>query len=291
MSDLERRGAVLVTGASSGIGRDCALTLDRLGFRVFAGVRKEADGEALRRDASDRLRPILLDLTRPDAIARAVAEIDGEVGGEGLLGLVNNAGVVASSSLEFLPLGELRGQFEVNLFGPIALTQALLPLLRRGRGRIVYMGSISGRNYLPFTGGYCASKSALEAFTDALRMELRPWGIEVSIVEPSHVSTPFWQKSVLADEALLEAAPAEARALYGAALARVRDYAAATARHGSPVSWVTAAVVHALTARRPRTRYLVGWHAHLRAFITILPDRLRDWLIMRSIGLLGVGRS
>src|SRR6266568_4897165 len=223
-------GSVVVTGASTGIGEACALRLDRRGFRVFAGVRREVDGGALKQKASSRLTPILLDVTDASSIKSAAAAVVAALGEEGLSGLVNNAGIAIAGPLEFLPIDELRRQFEVNVIGQIAVTQAFLPLLRKGHGRIVNMGSIAGKSALPFTGPYCASKFALEALTDSLR----------NIV--SNIRKTALNNDVSAD-----------------VVARV--------------------VEHALTANRPRTRYLVGTAALLRVLLGILPDRTRDRLI------------
>ena len=175
--------SVVVTGASSGIGEACALRLDKLGFRVFAGVRREADSEALKRKASDRLIPIFLDITEASSIAAAVDVVAAAVGEAGLSGLVNNAGVVIAGPLEFLPLDQICKQFEVNVIGQITVTQAFLPLVRQGHGRLVNIGSLAGRVAMPFIGAYSASKFAMEALTDALRVELRPWKIRVSLIE------------------------------------------------------------------------------------------------------------
>ena len=177
-----RTGAVVVTGASSGIGRACALHLAALGLQVFAGVRRAEDGAALQAASSARLTPMLLDVADETSIRAATDTITAAVGEAGLAGLVNNAGIGVAGPLEFLPLAEFRTQLEVNVTGQLAVTQALLPLLRQGRGRIVNMGSIGGRIAAPFVGPYSASKFALEALTDALRMELRPWGLHVAIV-------------------------------------------------------------------------------------------------------------
>src|SRR5258708_33287478 len=182
--------SVVATGASTGIGEACALRLDRRGFHVFAGVRREVDGGALKQKASGRLTPILLDVTDASSIKSAAAAVAASLDEEGLSGLVNNAGIAIAGPLEFLPIDELRRQFEVNVIGQIAVTQAFLPLLRKGHGRIVNMGSISGRLAFPLLGPYAASKFALRALTTALRMELRPWGIPVSIIEPSGIATP-----------------------------------------------------------------------------------------------------
>jgi NAD(P)-dependent dehydrogenase (short-subunit alcohol dehydrogenase family) len=274
--------AVVITGASTGIGAACALHLDRLGFRVFAGVRKPADGEALQRQASDQLTPILIDVTDAASIAAAADTVAAAVGEAGLAGLVNNAGIGVVGPLEFLPIAELRRQLEINVIGQVAVTQAFLPLLRQGRGRIINMGSISGRVAMPFIGPYAASKFALEALSDSLRVELRPWGIEVSIIEPGPITTPIWEKSrALADE-LIQNLPQRGHDLYGEAIGIARKTIINSGQAGIPPDKVAHVVAHALTARRPKTRYLVGrglWFAVL--FAKFVPDRLRDWLITR----------
>jgi NAD(P)-dependent dehydrogenase (short-subunit alcohol dehydrogenase family) len=279
-------GAVLVTGASTGIGAACALGLDRLGMRVFAGVRRATDGAALQRQASPLLTAVAIDVTDANSIAGAARTIGAVVGSRGLAGLVNNAGIVVPGPLEFLPLTDLRRQLEVNVIGQIAVTQAMLPLLRAARGRIVNMGSIGGRMATPFVGAYAASKFALEALTDALRVEVRPWRIGVSIIEPGAIATPIWQKSAREGERLREAMPAEATRLYGQALEALRKGAARSERDAIPPEAVVAAVVHALTAPRPRTRYVIGRRAKLQAVIARwVPDRARDRLLTRVLRL------
>jgi NAD(P)-dependent dehydrogenase (short-subunit alcohol dehydrogenase family) len=201
---------------------------------------------------------------------------------------VNNAGTAVGGPLEFLPLSEIRKQFDVNVFGQIAVTQAFLPLLRKARGRIVNMGSIAGRAAFPFIGPYSASKYALEAFTDALRIELLPWGISVSVIEPGDVATPIWKKSLAAAQRTLQSLPSQAVDLYGPSLEAVTRAAEKAAAAGIDPGHVARAVAHALTAENPKTRYLVGSGARLRAFLKkILPDRLFDRLIIRAIGLPG----
>lgn len=280
--------AVLVTGASTGIGEACALRLDKLGLRVFAGVRKEADGERLQQKASDRLSPVLLDVTDGASIASAAETVGAAVGDAGLAGLVNNAGISVAGPLEFLPLDDLRRQLEVNVIGQIAVTQAFLPLLRRGDGRIVNIGSSSGRMATPFMGPYCASKFAMEALTDSLRIELRPWGIPVSIVEPGNIATPIWEKSLAEADEAEKKLPQRARDLYEPAIAAIREAAVKFAQAGSPADEVAKRVAHALTAKRPKTRYLVGRNALVEATLAkLVPDRVRDGLIARQLGLPG----
>jgi NAD(P)-dependent dehydrogenase (short-subunit alcohol dehydrogenase family) len=271
-------GGVVITGASSGIGEACALRLDELGYRVFAGVRRAEDAERLAQATSERLEPVILDVTDPEAIQAAARRVAEALGTEPLVGLINNAGIAVGGPLEFVPLAELRKQLEVNVVGPVALAQAFLPLLRRGSGRIVQMGSVSGRFASPFLGPYSASKFALEALSDALRVELRPWGIHVSIIEPGVIATPIWKKSLAAaDETMTEMPPA-LEELYGEMLGAVRGEVEGL--HGIPAARVADAVVHALTAARPRPRYhVVGPSARLRLALAYLPTRLRDWIV------------
>src|SRR5678809_1638486 len=215
--------AVVVTGASTGIGAACALDCVGRGMTVFAGVRDPRAGEALAAKGGPLLIPITLDVTDGPSIARSLEVVQQVVGEGGLGGLVNNAGIAVGSPLEVISLTLLRKQLEVNVIGQIAVTQAFLPLLRRGHGRIVNMGSIAGRGTIPLLGPYSASKYALEALTDALRMELQPWGIQVSIIEPGAIATPIWEKSGMMAGELEAAATEEAMALYGEAVARIRE--------------------------------------------------------------------
>jgi NAD(P)-dependent dehydrogenase (short-subunit alcohol dehydrogenase family) len=272
--------AIVVTGASTGIGAACALDCAGRGMTVFAGVRDHRAGEALASKGGKALIPITLDVTDEPSIARSVEMVRRFVGDGGLAGLVNNAGIVVGSPLEVIPLSQLRTQLEVNVIGQIAVTQAFLPLLRQGRGRIVNMGSIAGRGTIPLLGPYSASKYALEALTDALRMELQPWGIHVSIIEPGAIATPIWEKSAKKAEDLEASASEEAKALYGEAVSRIRDAVAQAAQRAIAPEAVVRAVHHALTASHPRTRYLVGTDAKLRAWmVKWLPDRVQDRLL------------
>ena len=283
---MDSLGAVVVTGASTGIGEACAFRLDRLGFRVFAGVRREADGSALKRKASERLVPVLIDVTDAASIATAARTVGAAVGGAGLSGLVNNAGIVVVGPLEFLPVSELRRQLEVNVIGQIAVIQAFFPLLRKGHGRIVNMGSLSGKWATPFLGPYSASKFAMEALTDSLRMELRPWGIWVSIIEPGNVATPIWEKTKVVGAAIEAKLPQQAHALYRPDFAAVHKAADKLTGAGIPADVVARAVTHALTSKRPKSRYVVGRDARIRVTLArLLPDRMRDALTVRLVGL------
>jgi NAD(P)-dependent dehydrogenase (short-subunit alcohol dehydrogenase family) len=280
MSDRSSSMTIVVTGASTGIGAACVLDCAGRGMTVFAGVRDPRAGETLTAKGGPSIIPITLDVTDEPSITRSVEVVQRVVGSAGLGGLVNNAGIVIGSPLEVIPLSQLRKQLEVNVIGQIAVTQAFLPLLRRGRGRIVNMGSIAGRGTIPLLGPYSASKYALEALTDALRMELQPWGIQVSIIEPGAIATPIWEKSSKEAEGLEAAASEEAKALYGEAVMRIRHAIAQAAQRAIPPEAVVRAVHHALTAAHPRTRYLVGTDAKLRAWmVKWLPDRVQDRLL------------
>ena len=277
--------SVVITGASTGIGRNCALHMDRQGWRVFAGVRKQVDADSLRRQASSHLYPIFLDVTNSQSIADAAAHVQQTVGDVGLHGLVNNAGIAVGGPLEFLPIERLRTQLEINVIGQIAVSQAFLPLLRRCKGRVINMSSVSGQLATPFLGPYSASKFALEALTDALRGELKPWGIKVISIQPGAIATPIWQKSLALSDDISAELPPRAFKLYGDTFNNVIDTVKKTQARGIPAEKVSQAVAHALTAQRPKTRYLVGADARLGAILAKwVPDRLRDWLILEYGG-------
>ena len=276
---------VLVTGASTGIGAACAHQLSGRGFRVFAGVRRDVDGAALADHSSGRITPLILDITNPRDIAAAAARIGEDTGGA-LVGLVNNAGIAVAGPLEFVAIDDFRLQLEVNVVGHLAVTQAMLPMLRERMGRIVNVSSVAGKFAQPFVGPYSASKFALEALSDALRIELAPWKIAVSVIEPGAVTTPIWQKSLTASVARQQRMPEQVQHMYGRALALTTKFALQADRDGVAAATVAAAVEHALTAARPRIRYRVGRQAKAQIALTrILPDRVRDELIFRSAHL------
>jgi NAD(P)-dependent dehydrogenase (short-subunit alcohol dehydrogenase family) len=269
----------LVTGASSGIGRACATHLAARGFEVLAGVRNEDD-------APPNTEPVRLDVTSAEDIA-AVAER----AGTHLHALINNAGIAVNGPIEVVPVEDWRHQFEVNLIGQVAVTRALLPALLNARGRIVNMSSISGRNALPLVGPYAASKFALEAVNDTLRREVGPHGVKVACIEPGMIVTPVWAKSRATGESLADAMPADARRRYEPMINALRTFAERAEREGLPPEAVAEVVGHAVTARRPRTRYVVGREALVRVVLgRLLPDRAMDALIRRAITTSG-GRS
>ena len=265
---------VVVTGASSGIGEACALRLAASGWHVYGGVRTPEDAEALQ---SRGIEPLELDVTNAAQIADAAETV-----GDSLDGLVDNAGIAIAAPLELVPLDELRRQLEVNVVGQVAVAQAFLPALRRAGGRIVLMGSIGGRSALPFLGPYAASKHALEGVADSLRVELRPWGIAVLIVEPASIRTSIWAKGAARADELRKEFPIEGDELYAAAMANFRKVALARGPGADPDE-VAKAVEHALTARRPKARYLVGRDARIRAWVERLPTRVRDRLLARVL--------
>jgi NAD(P)-dependent dehydrogenase (short-subunit alcohol dehydrogenase family) len=276
--------SVLITGASTGIGRATALRLDASGWRVFAGVRDPAAAEELQRAASPHLIPVFLDVTEPGQIA-AAAELVERDGDGGLAGLVNNAGVAIPGPLETIPLEDFRRQLEVNLVAYVAMTQALLPQIRRGGGRVVFLSSIGGRIAFPFGGPYHASKFATEAIGDVFRQELRPWGLRVSIVEPGSIDTPIWERGQRKGEEIEAKAP-RTNLLYGAAIERFRKVIQDTAERGIPPEKVAKAIAHALESNRPRARYLVGLDAKVQARLKpLLPTPLFDRIVARTLGL------
>jgi NAD(P)-dependent dehydrogenase (short-subunit alcohol dehydrogenase family) len=284
----EDRGAVLISGSSTGIGRACALRLDRARFRVFAGVRNRGDAESLEAAGSELLESVILDVTDEATIAATRERIDQVTGGR-LAGLVNNAGIGGGGPIEALELDGFRRQLEVNVTGQVAVTQAMLPMIRAARGRVVFMASIGGRVALPFLAPYAASKHAIEAVGDSLRREMVPFGVQVSIVEPGAVATPIWDKGEDQAARIREQATAEQLQAYGAAIDRFEQLFVEAGREGIAPDRVAEVVEEALTAPRAKTRYLVGRDARLRAAVRrYLPDRILDRAIARSFG--GTGR-
>ncbi len=278
--------SVLITGASTGIGRAGALRLDAAGWRVFAGVRRDEDAASLRDAGSERLVPLTLDITAADQIAAAAERIGAEVGEGGLDGLVNNAGIAMPGPLEALPIEDFRRQIEANLTAHVEVTQAMLPAIRRAPGRVVFITSIGGLMAFPMFGAYHAAKFGLEAVGDVFRRELRPWGISVSVVEPGSIDTPIWERGDRQIDAFLAGASEEHKALYGKSMDTYREIGKRTAARGIPPTKVARTIEHALSARRPRTRYLVGADARGQALAArIIPDRLLDRLIARATGM------
>ncbi len=258
---------VLVTGASTGIGRATALALART-HTVLAGVRRLEDAPA-------GATPVLLDVTNADQVAalRDIVELDA---------LVNNAGIAVTGPLEYLPVDELRRQLEVNAIGQLAVIQAVMPQLRRARGRIVNVSSIGGRMALPLYGPYAASKFALEALSDSLRREQRE--VKVIVVEPGAIATPIWDRGIATADALWDAMPEEAHARYGKLVDSMRERAEQLGTEGIPAEDAAAVIAGALQAEKPRTRYLIGRQAKIQATLgRLLPDRASDALLARLL--------
>jgi NAD(P)-dependent dehydrogenase (short-subunit alcohol dehydrogenase family) len=273
--------SVLVTGASRGIGRATALRLASSGWDVVAGVRRREDGEALSTVGDGRIAPVLLDVTDADQVAALPDALPGR-----LDAVVNNAGVVVHGPVEGLPVDRLRRQFEVNLIGQAAVTQAVLPKLRESRGRVVFLSSLSGRLSTPMTGAYNASKFALEGLADALRMEVRPWGIRVVLIEPAQTDTDIWRQ---ADDAMQESADALApvhRELYAKHIDGWRRTIPWSQRMASSVDGVAATIERALTTDRPRARYVVGAGPRLQSVLfQVTPTAVRDVLLRAATGV------
>jgi NAD(P)-dependent dehydrogenase (short-subunit alcohol dehydrogenase family) len=284
MSEDKRR-AVVVTGASTGIGLSCVEALTRAGFFVFGSVRREADAAAMSARFGADAAPLLFDVTDAEAVARAAAAVADRLNGATLAGLVNNAGVAVPGPLLHLPIAELRRQLEINLVGQLQVTQAFAPLLGArdpqggSPGRIVMMSSVAGRFATPFLGAYNASKFALEGMSDALRRELMVYGIGVVLIEPGMIATPIWDKADSADFSAYDAT------IYGQAARRVQKWAVEGGRAAPGPELVAAAVLRALTAPRPPARMPVVTNRFLGYTLPgWMPTRLVDWLTARRLG-------
>ena len=284
-TDQQYSATVVITGASTGIGQACALYLDQKGFTVFAGVRKQADAEALKEKSSKRLTPILLDVTNQQQVIESAKIVANSVGEGGIVGLINNAGIAVAAPIEFVPLDRLRQQLEVNVVGLVAVTQAFLPLIRKGKGRIVNVSSFGGTISSPILSPYNASKFALEALSDSMRMELRPWGIEVAVIKPAAIKTPIWDKAAASKTDLENELPSEAFDLYSDAIDRIVTYSEEANQRGASVDVVSEAIFHALTADKPKTRYMIAMNRFVFTLLKWLPDRIRDRLILRRLGI------
>jgi NAD(P)-dependent dehydrogenase (short-subunit alcohol dehydrogenase family) len=277
MAEADRAArAVVVTGASRGLGRTIAMDLSVRGFRVFAGVRNTADADRFEKEDLDQLHPVMLDVTDPAKIESAAEEVASATDGRGIYGLVNNAGVAVFGPVEQTPMTAVDQQLRINLVGALAVTQRFLPQLREGKGRIVNISSVNGKLSVPYTGVYSASKFALEAISDALRVELKPWGITVSLVEPGltntdirHVAMQGWGEH----RAGLSAAERE---LYEDVYEKTQSIIENLQETAAGHEHVAEAVLHALTAQSPKTRYQAGPDWEQWAPLVALPDGERD---------------
>jgi NAD(P)-dependent dehydrogenase (short-subunit alcohol dehydrogenase family) len=279
----EKNQLAVVTGASSGCGEATAQELAARGFHVLAGVRQQADADRL---AADGIEPVILDVTDTEQVAAIAERVASDADGRPLAVLVNNAGIAVNAPVETLPMEGWRRQLEVNFFGQLAVTQALLPALLAARGRVVNVSSIGGRVAGPTYGAYSASKFALEAMSDALRREAGRFGLEVIVVEPGTVATPIWDKGRATAEQLVADMSEEQRARYADLLAAVFAQAEDAEETGIHPSEVARVIADAVEARRPRTRYLVGRDAKVMVRLAgMLPDRVVDRLVARTLGI------
>ena len=280
---MTQQGRVLVTGASTGIGEATAVHLAQRGHEVFAGVRRDIDGERLRGRVPG-ITPVILDVTDQSQIDAAAKSIGETVGDRGLSGLVNNAGIGRGGPLEYLSQDDWRLQFDVNVLGQVAVTRTMLPLIRKASGRIVMVGSIGGRMSTPFIAPYNASKFALAAISDSLRGELHTFGIHVSLIEPGAVKTDIWEKGRQRTHELAGEFPPEAMERYGQVLETARKMIDFQERSGVPALKVAEAIEHALTSKRPKPRYLVGKDAKAQALVArFVPLRARDAMVRKVL--------
>jgi NAD(P)-dependent dehydrogenase (short-subunit alcohol dehydrogenase family) len=266
------KGTVFITGASTGIGRATALRLSATGYDVIPGLRRD---EPLPDPVKS---PVLIDLADPDSIAPAVTEVLERADGN-LVGLINNAGMNVNGPFETVPLQEWRTQFEVNLFGHLAVTQALLPALLATKGRVITTGSVGGRMSLPYLGPYSASKFAVRAWMDSLRLELAPQGVEAVLIEPGAIATPIWEKGTSAANERIEAMPDDQRQRYDRHLTAALAAAAMSEKHAISPERCAKVIVRAMTVRNPKGRYLVGPDAHVQAVAAALPTRVLDGIV------------
>lgn len=272
---------VLISGASSGIGAACCEWLLSRGYQVFAGMRTPQHDGALQQKYGERYQVLALDVTDVNSINTAVKILESETGGQ-LHALINNAGIACSGALETLKIGQIKSVFDVNVIGAFVLTQACIPMLRRSQGRVIMMGSVSGILAAPGLSVYSASKFALEGMSDSLRNELKPFGIQVTILEPGKIETPIWSKALEQLTVKGEAQASEmAHNLYQPLDDFYRHYAAN--EKATPMAELLTVLHKALEANHPKARYTVGRAARLRSLLMRLPTGLRDRLIQRSV--------
>lgn len=274
--------AILITGASSGIGKACALHLEKLGFIIYAGVRKEQDFNDYQNFKPSKILPIFLDVRKSEDILKAFNQIASS--GIELYALVNNAGISIGGPIELLSMHQVKELIAINIIGVLSVTKVFIPLLRKSRGRIINIGSIAGRISVPGLCAYCSSKSALIGLSHSLRLELQRFGIGVSLIEPGIINTPIWEKGLnLADRSIHQVSK-ELIELYKPLIYFLKRLA--TTPFKADVNKVAVIVAKAITSKRPRRRYLVGLDAKLLTFIDLLPESVSDWSIIKLLDIL-----
>ncbi|PKL15519.1 MAG: short-chain dehydrogenase/reductase [Spirochaetae bacterium HGW-Spirochaetae-5] len=277
---MEKIRSILITGTSTGIGRACALKLDKEGFQVFAGVRRKSDGEALKKSSTGKLMPLIIDVTDMKTIENAFKIISKLTNGE-LYGLMNNAGVGGGGPLEITPMSIIRNAVETNLLGNFSVTRTFIPLLRKSRGRIVNTASIFGLSALPGFSAYSATKFGVEAISQSLRLELRAFGITVSAIEPGAIATEIWPKARKTSEEIFSGSDPEIYSLYSKMIQHFRK-TVAEQKYLQPET-VAECVYHVFTSNNPKRHYIIGKDAKFMAFIESLPEGIRDWLFYKMI--------
>lgn len=281
---MKNEKAIVITGTSTGIGKACALYLDKMGFKIYAGVRKQVDGDNLKKEASERLTPIILDVTSEESIAAASSFIQKETDGE-LFGLINNAGIGRGGALEVTLVTEIRKLMEVNVIGLMGVTRAFIPMLRKGKGRIINIGSTSSLLAFPGASAYSASKFAVRAISDSLRLELKSFGVSVILVAPGAVESEIWTKGKGYKEKLRKTVKTEITQLY-APLIKFGDELNEKTRK-IPASKVAKQVARGLISKKPKLYYLVGNDAKGASKVAKLPNSILDWIILKRIQKLG----
>ena len=279
---MKQNSWVIITGTSAGIGAAAATLLLERGHAVITCVRKDKELAAWREKGA---HPILLDVTKPEQIAQGLARVSELTADATAVHLVNNAGIAVAGPVEALPMARWREQFDVNVFGLVEVTRAFLPLIRKTRGRVVNVSSISGRFVTPYLGAYSASKFAVEAISDALRRELRQFGVHVSLIEPGPIATPIWEKNLKKKEDEYSSFAPELRALYQPELDRLARLVEKSVADALPVSRVADLIRDAIESPRPRARYLVGKGLPFQlALNAVLPERWIDQLVAGGFG-------
>ena len=284
MDNSTNNKIIVITGSSTGIGKACALHLDKLGYKIYAGVRKQTDGASLREEATDTLTPIILDVTDTKSIASTVSIIEKETGGN-IFGLINNAGIGRSGVLEAIPVDEIRNVMDVNVIGLMAMTKAMIPMLRKNKGRIINIGSTASFLASPGASAYAASKFAVRAITDSLRLELKPFGMSVILVAPGAVESEIWEKGAAFKNEMRKSFKPEIAKLYSTLIKFGEKLVKEIKK--IPAEEVAKSVANALASVKPKPYYIVGKDAKAGAKAARLPKSLLDWMFLKRIQKLG----